>query len=195
MKPEDVNSMFGQSDGRRYAVALKWKEKYPNGMKLNVAGNGIYTLAKKGITQENVDSYMHGFITGMRQEGVVIKEIRSGGQTGLDEAGVKAGIKHAIPVSIHAPKGYVFRNINNKDVKGEEKFKERFQETINELQQRIDNAKKAMEDNNREPEPEDTGINYDELQNPFTIRPVTVDSPNSLYNGDYIISYDPSITV
>jgi hypothetical protein len=59
-----------------------------------------------------------------------IESIRTGGQTGFDEAGAKAAIKLGIPTMILAPKGWTFRDITGKDISNEKQFKARFQESI-----------------------------------------------------------------
>ena len=57
-----------------------------------------------------------------------IVSIRTGGQTGIDEAGAKAGIKLQLPTTVLAPKGWTFRNIAGQDISNEQQFKSRFQE-------------------------------------------------------------------
>ncbi len=52
--------------------------------------------------------------------------IRTGGQTGFDESGAKAGAKLNIPTLVLAPKYWKFRDINGIDISNEKLFKERF---------------------------------------------------------------------
>lgn len=94
-------------------------------IKLNVAGNGIYTLAKVA-TQEDVDRVVYDSIQYLISKGVKISEIRSGGQTGVDEAGTKAAIRLGIPWSVVAPANFMMRNAENKDVTGKKQFIDRF---------------------------------------------------------------------
>ena len=94
------------------------------GKSLNVAGNGIYTLKQP---QEMVDSIIYDvlkFIFECTKSRPTL--IRSGGQTGIDEAGLKAAVKLGIPALCLAPKGWVFRDINHKDIADEKLFKQRF---------------------------------------------------------------------
>jgi hypothetical protein len=55
-----------------------------------------------------------------------IESIRTGGQTGIDEAGAKAGINLSLPTTILAPKGWTFRDISGQDISNEQQFKARF---------------------------------------------------------------------
>lgn len=96
---------------------------------LNIAGNGIYTMRGK-YTQEQVDNFTYDLLKAvLNSPNLVTKitSIRTGGQTGFDEAGAKAGVKLGIPTLILAPKGWVFRNINGQDIANEQQFKARFE--------------------------------------------------------------------
>lgn len=106
----------------------EWKQKKlpTTDIKLNIAGNGIYSLRGNNVTQEDLNEYVTRFIKYLLDNGVTIKEIRSGGQTGIDEAGIIAAQKLGIPCSIHAPRGFLMRNETGKDVSGREAFVARF---------------------------------------------------------------------
>jgi hypothetical protein len=99
-----------------------------NAKTLNIAGNGIYTM--KGLyTQEQLDEFSYQLIKAITESPNLknkIVSIRSGGQTGFDEAGAKAGIRLGIPTTVLAPKGWSFRNIDSMDISNEKMFKERF---------------------------------------------------------------------
>ena len=95
---------------------------------LNIAGNGIYTMKGKydqNLLDEAVLRLLE-YITLSDNLDIEITSIRTGGQTGIDEAGAKAGIKLGIPTTILAPKGWTFRNIEGKDISNEQQFKARF---------------------------------------------------------------------
>lgn len=95
---------------------------------LNIAGNGIYTLKGK-LSQKGVDEFTYELLNEVIKrlnENKVIGSIRTGGQTGFDEAGAKAGMRLGIPTKILAPKGWVFRDVSGKDISNQELFKERF---------------------------------------------------------------------
>lgn len=93
---------------------------------INVAGNGIYTVKGK-FTQQEFDSILEKTLAEILKS-TQITEVRSGGQTGADEAGVKAAAKLGIKAKVLAPSGYKFRNIEGIDVANESAFKARFQE-------------------------------------------------------------------
>ncbi len=101
---------------------------------LNIAGNGIY---QKGMpSQEDVDTLVTDILRELQKLGLQIKSVRSGGQTGVDEAGVKASLALGLPTIIHGTKDFKFRkeaakdisdkidqylkrfNVSNKDIKG-----------------------------------------------------------------------------
>jgi len=95
---------------------------------LNVAGNGIYTLQGK-FTQYQIDDFTYNFLKLVLTNPHLINpinKIQTGGQTGFDEAGAKAGIRLGIPTTIIAPKGYSFRNSFGIDIFNEQLFKKRF---------------------------------------------------------------------
>lgn len=99
-----------------------------NGFSLNIAGNGLYSV-KDTFTQEQCDKFVFDFlnltINDSRFESKIIS-LRTGGQSGFDEAGAKAGAKLNIPTRILSPKGWRFRNIDGEDINNEQLFKQRF---------------------------------------------------------------------
>jgi hypothetical protein len=104
------------------------------GFSLNIAGNGIYTMKGK-YTQEQIDTFTYETLNKILNSPKLqntFESIRSGGQTGFDEAGAKAGIKLGLPTTILAPKGWTFRNINGQDISNEEQFKARFEDSSEE---------------------------------------------------------------
>ena len=99
-----------------------------NSITLNIAGNGIYTLRGQ-YTQEQLDSYTFELLNSVLSSDnlkVKIILIRTGGQTGLDESGAKAGLKLGIDTLIVCPKGWKYRDLFGVDVADEERFKNRF---------------------------------------------------------------------
>jgi hypothetical protein len=101
---------------------LKTKGKLTN-LKINIAGNGIYSMSQS-------QSYYNDLVTQVLKElqarGVTIAEIRSGGQTGIDEAGIIAAQRLGIPSEVHTTADFKFRDKNNIDIADEKLFKERF---------------------------------------------------------------------
>jgi hypothetical protein len=105
-------------------------EEFRNGTEgigFNIAGNGIYTLSSKGISQEQTDAWITRVLEGVCESGVKVSTLRTGGQTGVDEAGAVAGVVLGIPTTVLAPKGWEFRNSSGKDSFDEGAFKARFE--------------------------------------------------------------------
>lgn len=104
--------------GNKYvAVPLTWgveraaqyigKHIFESGARrLNIAGNGIYTLSRSyGYTQHIVNQKVYDVLKRVVQK-YDISEIRSGGQTGVDVAGLVAGMKLNIQTVGLFPKGW-----------------------------------------------------------------------------------------
>lgn len=127
---EDGKADLSKSGVARVADYIK--ERVPNWavngepIGINVAGNGLSTLSPRGITQEKLDSFMTAVFMKLNDEGVKIEFVRSGGQTGIDEAGVAAAKALGLDATVRAPKGWKFREAGGMDVTGENAFKERF---------------------------------------------------------------------
>jgi len=81
---------------------------------LNVAGNGIYTLAVHGFDQARVNKVVHDILA-VANKIWPIKGIVSGGQTGVDIAGAVAAKVLGIPATITLPKGYRQRGVDGVD--------------------------------------------------------------------------------
>jgi len=89
-------------------------------IKINIAGNGIYTLNKHSITQTAADYYLRDVINYVQslllKEGRKISLIQSGGQTGIDMAGIHAAMMNSIPAKVLVPGGYKIRNEKGQDI-------------------------------------------------------------------------------
>jgi len=99
-----------------------------NAKTLNIAGNGIYTLKGK-YTQQQIDKFTYELLKAIIESPKLktkIESIRTGGQTGFDEAGAKAGSKLGIPTTILAPKGWKFRTLDG-DISDKSAFMKRFE--------------------------------------------------------------------
>jgi hypothetical protein len=95
---------------------------------INIAGNGIYSLSKL-IDQITADQLMFNFVKKLAMNCMWSFSIRSGGQTGVDEAALKAGDKLGLETICLAPKHWMFRDINGRDIIGQEAlFLKRFGE-------------------------------------------------------------------
>lgn len=82
---------------------------------INVAGNGVYTLAKNKRTQHELNRYVYNILAQV-SEYYPIKEIVSGGQTGIDLAGGVAGYVLGIPTTMLLPKGFKQRFEDGVDI-------------------------------------------------------------------------------
>ena len=95
---------------------------------LNIAGNGMFTM-RNIYKQKDLDRFVYYLLKDVLEhpdlKAKIIK-IRTGGQSGLDEAGAKAGILLDIPTLVLCPKGWLFRNTKGDDIENEILFKERF---------------------------------------------------------------------
>ncbi|MBC8739763.1 hypothetical protein F6X40_23915 [Paraburkholderia sp. UCT31] len=98
-------------DAARKLSDYMWRK---NALTLNVAGNGIATLAKKGITQHMANRWVYDVLRHAHATRT-IGSIRSGGQTGIDVAGLAAGMALGIPVAGLFPAGFRQRNEHHVD--------------------------------------------------------------------------------
>ena len=106
-----------------------YKNKITN---INIAGNGIYTFNKHGVTQKRLNELVYNFLNFINTSKWSIKQVRSGGQTGADEAGLIAGDKLGLETTSLCPKGWRFRTADGQDIKSEEQYKARFRTETNE---------------------------------------------------------------
>jgi len=115
------------ADNAAARIYASLPEEYRNGkpVSLNIAGNGLCSLP--GMDQNYVDFLVAYTLGALARGGVNIKSLRSGGQTGFDEAAVYAAHVLGVPVHVHAPKGWMFRDADGQDHSGDERaFKARF---------------------------------------------------------------------
>jgi hypothetical protein len=95
---------------------------------INIAGNGLHSLAKHNFNQQKVDLFVYAMLKAVLLDTYDIIGARNGGQTGADEAGGKATARLGIKTMICAPKGWMFRDIDGKDIRDEYLFKKRFED-------------------------------------------------------------------
>jgi hypothetical protein len=86
-----------------------------NGSTLNVAGNGIYTLTEHGVNQERANAWVHSVLAAVSR-GVKLTLVRSGGQTGIDQAGLVAALALGIPALGYYPARFRRRNAQGTEV-------------------------------------------------------------------------------
>lgn len=92
----------------------------PKKVKLNIAGNGIYTF-QSVATQKQLNRWVYNCLKELKAS-YDIEVIRSGGQTGADTAGLVAALALGIPAIGYYPQGFKLRNKQSKDVHLSEEF-------------------------------------------------------------------------
>lgn len=83
-------------------------------LKLNIAGNAIYTF-KSVATQKQLNKWVYECLKKLTQTHK-ITVVRSGGQTGIDTAGLVAALALEIPAIGYYPQGFKLRNKQGVDV-------------------------------------------------------------------------------
>lgn len=97
---------------------------------INIAGNGIYRLS---CEQKQLDNHLTTFLTTLISNFSLLAfpyqdlTFRSGGQSGADEAGIKAALMMGYEAEILAPKGWIFRDKEHHEVHGKDAFCARFE--------------------------------------------------------------------
>lgn len=109
---------------------------------INIAGNGFATISSKSkYGQQDLDYFMFKFFQRLKNSGKLKNEIvyiRSGGQTGFDEAGIVGAMFNGYKTKIHAPKKYLFEYEKRKGIFDEWEFKERFDLLNDENKKKVD---------------------------------------------------------
>lgn len=97
---------------------------------LNIAGNQLATTAKYKHTQDMVDLLVVNFLRRVFAHPVFdpqyLSLMRSGGQSGFDEAGLKAAVELGLPALCVCPKGWKFNDAHGNLICDEQQFKSRF---------------------------------------------------------------------
>ena len=131
--PIDMNTLLsGQYGHLRYMATID-KLNNSNASTINIAGNQLATCLKFGVDQSLCDLLIFNFlkhIFSINELRKPITLIRSGGQSGFDEAGLKAAVKLGIPALCLCPKGWRFNDINGTSLFDEQKFKDRFKDLL-----------------------------------------------------------------
>ena len=101
-----------------------------DGLKLNIAGNSQITLDKYCIRTSEIRELLKLVLLDLADSGVKFSIIRSGGQTGVDEAGIQAAQDAGLKCSILAPKGFRMHREPGIELEGRSLFVKRFREEI-----------------------------------------------------------------
>ena len=112
------------------ASIIKSIKRNPNynkkGIRLNITGNDIKTLRAHGWDTDTLSVLIESVLKKCPSEGVNIEEVRSGGQTGADEAGILSAMWMFLECRVLAPEGFRWRDENGIDHEGREEFEDRF---------------------------------------------------------------------
>jgi len=90
----------------------------PQKFVLNIAGNGLSTMKGK-MLQNEADDFTYALLKALSQNPKLnskIGSVRTGGQSGFDEAGAKAALKLGFMTIVHMPRGFKMRNQDGKDI-------------------------------------------------------------------------------
>lgn len=100
---------------------------------INIAGNGAYINIKYGFNQDAVDEFVYTFLWKLYAMSALksVNLIRCGGQSGFDEAGLKAAVKLGIPALCVCPRGWKFKDVTGTTICNEQQFKNRFDKVLN----------------------------------------------------------------
>ena len=99
-------------------------------LKLNIAGNSQITLDKYCIRTSEIRALLKLVLLDLADSGVKFSMIRSGGQTGVDEAGIQAAQDAGLKCSILAPKGFRMHRELGIELEGRSLFVKRFREEV-----------------------------------------------------------------
>lgn len=131
-KPYQAINLYSGFDAYDRIEPIVWFLKSIKCESINIAGNGIYTLRQK-YTQTEIDEFIINFMTDVIKGYGKRVKILSGGQTGVDEAGLKFGDITGLETICNFPKGWLFRDIRGKDISNKEQFLSRFHPVYNTL--------------------------------------------------------------
>jgi len=98
------------------------------GIKLNIAGNSHIAFKQVGISTHHLQELFRQVLSTLVSSGMAPSEVRSGGQTGADEAAIKAAQSLGLKCSILAPKDYRMHYEKGFEIENKECFINRFRE-------------------------------------------------------------------
>lgn len=105
------------SDTLVIARELYKRMRQDNVKTVNIAGNGIYTLAGQQCSQDFINQFVYEVLAKVHQF-MPIQKIYTGGQTGVDLAGAVSGVALGVLTEVTLPNGFKQRFENNVDVNG-----------------------------------------------------------------------------
>ena len=111
--PDYVPINFGEKDLSKVFncfLAISQQSNKTDGLVINIAGNGQYRFIKQGISQDQVNLFVYKVLLYLISNKIPIKQIRTGGQTGADWAGLVAAVALEVPALGYFPKGFKQKN-------------------------------------------------------------------------------------
>lgn len=118
----DLNEYEVMTDKQAMEIAAELMDH--NIQHLNIAGNSMGNLKHK-YTQEGINAKVADCMDKITAYWPV-KKVRTGGQGGSDLAGSLWADSRGIPCTVLAPKGWMFRDQNGRDIWNEYLFMKRF---------------------------------------------------------------------
>ncbi|WP_052195829.1 putative molybdenum carrier protein [Delftia sp. ZNC0008] len=82
---------------------------------VNIAGNGLYTLVQYSWTQARINQWVYDVLK-LVHHTADLRTVRSGGQTGVDLAGLVAGCALGLPTTGLFPRGFRQRDAEGIDI-------------------------------------------------------------------------------
>ena len=120
---------FHDPECQKRAAELLYRRSEGLGrFRLNVAGNGLETLKKAGFSQGEADEFVRGVVGYALAMGSGIAEVRSGGQSGADESGIRAAVSYGTPAAILFPRGWLWNDADGHPHWNREAFMRRFED-------------------------------------------------------------------
>ncbi len=122
---------FMEGTAQSVVAGIKGREDFQainrKGILLNVAGNRLGVLKRGGIDQKMIDELLEYVLRAILSAGINIEEVRSGGQSGVDEAAIHAAQSVGKTCSILCPRNYRFSDSYGIEHSGYQAFVARFQ--------------------------------------------------------------------
>ena len=123
----------GLMTGNKEKLANSIAENLLNGKTINIAGHGNYKSSRGGLTGPVSQSVIDNELIEVMQlandkigDKTITGKIISGGQTGFDEAGVKAANMFGIPTEVNYSGIGLYRDATGTDIDDYQKFTQRF---------------------------------------------------------------------
>lgn len=125
--PRDRDTFLSHDYREKIAGMLAHGTENLGSFDLNIAGNALETLTSYGMTQADADDFVSEVIGMAMANGMSVREIRTGGQSGIDESGTKVALMYGIPASQIVPRGFLFNDARGIPHWNRQSFMSRFE--------------------------------------------------------------------